>query len=160
PPSALDGLKPLAGGSTPAPGADQSPAGITALLTSKEWRFDGANWSETRVFRADGLMTIDNDARTAHWQIAGDKIVITFKDHKDVLFLPLDPKGTKGQGGYGRLFIATQVTEAAPAPGKTTSSQKPAPGAPPGSGAAYFGSTNAYGGSPSPTPTPMPGAPP
>jgi hypothetical protein len=144
PPSALDGLKSLqpgAAGARSLPTADQ-------LLATK-WKFDGASWSEIRTFLPDGTMTIENNPNLAHWQITGTKIIMTFKDHKDILYLPLDPKGTKGEDSHGRLVIATGATAADTAAAAPTT----APAGPP-SGGSYFGNAGDKGMDATPAPTP------
>lgn len=145
-PSALDALKPLGGGPVP-----PTP---TELLTAKKWHFAGASWSETRVFDPNGTMTIEDNKNTARWQVTGKQVVMTFKDHKDILFLPLDPKGTKGMDEHGRLIIATQVDETASSPATAPTSPGATSGAP-ASGSSYFGTTNNNGPAATPTPAPQ-----
>ena len=112
---------------------------------------------KTGCFAPNGTMTIENNARTAHWQLTDKQIVMTFKDHKDILFLPLDPNGTKGEDEYGRLIIATQVDETASvtvsAPANGATSRPPS-----GAGSSYFGSASNNG--PAATATPVPQSPP
>ena len=152
PPSALSALH------TSSLDGNQSQTAVSTRLTSKKWRFDGANWTETRAFDPDGTMTVENTTRTAHWQVSSDKIIMSFKDHKDILFLPLDPKGTKGQDEYGRLFIATQVTNSTSTAGTTAPASPVAgSGAAPATGSSYFGTSNQNG--PAGTPQPSPSAP-
>lgn len=114
--SGINALKPLA---TPAPAGAAAPpkdknAETTALLTAKTWLFTGSNWTQHRKFNADGTITVDNNKSLAprnHWAIDGDQVVMTFPSGKDVLSLPLDPNGTKGQDGYGFDVTAIQVQD-------------------------------------------------
>ena len=156
PPSALDSLRPMGqpAGAAASSMAPQTAMDVTGLLISKKWRFDGANWTETRVFKMDGTMTIEGSDREARWQIAGGKVVMAFKDHKDILMLPLDPKGTKGMDEYGRLVIATQVTDSTPATAAAPASSGAA-GPAPGSGSSYFGNSNGNGPATTATPAPQ-----
>jgi hypothetical protein len=140
-PTGLDALQ-----TAPATPAQSS---IVAVLTARKWHFAGTNWADDRTFAANGTVTVEN-GRTAsgpgRWQIVGGQLVMTFSDHREILALPLDPKGTKGADSLGHAFAATQeVAAATPTPA-------------PSSGDSYFGSTSKSEDVPSPTPymSPMP----
>jgi hypothetical protein len=146
-PSALSALKPLV------PGAAAPPT-TAQLLTAKKWHFAGASWEEERTFDPNGTMTIENNANVARWQVTAREVVMTFKDHKDILYLPLDPKGTKGMDAYGRLIIATQGVVPDSVPATTSAAQSGAGAAGPSSGSSYFGTKQGQGLTP-PSPTPL-----
>jgi hypothetical protein len=70
----------------------QTPQQATALLTAGKWRFHGVD----RTFHADGTFSSDN-GNVGTWTITEDQLEITLGTRKFRFFLPLDPKGTRGE---------------------------------------------------------------
>ncbi len=99
-------------------------------------------------------MTIKENPNVARWKVTSKQVVMSFKDHEDILFLPIDPKGTKGMDEHGRLIIATQVDETASAPVSTAQHGGTSQ---PSSGSSVFGTSNSNGAIARPTPQASPG---
>ncbi len=95
-----------------------------ALLTSGMWHFAGDTWSNDRIFNPKGtvLVRADNANGVIKWKMDSKQVTIKFEDHDDLLFLPIDPKGTKGMDQHGNDIVATLI------PGSANVS---APAAPP-----------------------------
>jgi hypothetical protein len=64
----------------------------TSLLTSGHWRFHGV----TRKFLADGTFKSQN-GNVGTWKLLEDQLEIDMGTKKWRFFLPLDPKGTRGE---------------------------------------------------------------
>jgi len=78
-----------------AQGASDQPQTMeesTKLLTSGQWRFHGV----TRTFLVDGTFKSEN-GNVGTWKIIDDQLEIDMGADKWRFFLPLDPKGTRGE---------------------------------------------------------------
>jgi hypothetical protein len=64
----------------------------TSLLTSGKWRFHGV----TRTFLPDGTFKSQN-GNVGTWKLKEDQLEINMGTKKWRFFLPLDPKGTRGE---------------------------------------------------------------
>src|ERR1700677_3152723 len=98
----------------PAPHAhaeEQTREQAIALLTSGIWHFAGENWSNDRVFDPKGkvLVQASNAKGIIRWKMDSKQVTIIFDDHDDILYLPIDPKGTKGMDQHGNDVVATLV---------------------------------------------------
>jgi hypothetical protein len=78
--------------SSPGAPLQQTAEQATALLTSGKWRFHGVD----RTFKPDGTFTSKN-GNVGTWKITEDQLEIDLGTLKFRFFLPLDPKGTRGQ---------------------------------------------------------------
>jgi hypothetical protein len=114
----------------PVRGADitlaQRDAAIPLLLAAP-WKITGSDYFRIRMFARDGKFTTQgNGDEHGQWKLTGDMITLTFQDnHKDFLFLPLDPKASTGADNSGALVTAARIDTLA---GNTA----PQPGQPPG----------------------------
>jgi len=64
----------------------------TTLLTSGQWRFHGVD----RTFLPDGTFKSAN-GNVGTWKLTEDQLEIVMGPRKWRFFLPLDPKGTRGE---------------------------------------------------------------
>ena len=70
----------------------QTVADATKILTSGQWRFHGV----TRTFLPDGTFK-SNNGNVGTWKFIEDQLEIEMGTNKWRFFLPLDPKGTRGE---------------------------------------------------------------
>jgi len=75
-----------------ASGQQQTVEDATKLLTSGQWRFHGV----TRTFLPDGTFKSQN-GNVGTWKFVEDQLEIDLGTIKWRFFLPLDPKGTRGE---------------------------------------------------------------
>jgi hypothetical protein len=128
--SPFDALKPRLRSSGSA--AAQTDPQISAMLSKGKWKCTGNKWSDERLFNTDGTVTIagSTDPVIIKWQHVANEIVVTYPDHHEKLFLPLDLKGTKGVDTFGNLFTATWESELAAAAPDVPPPAQPAAQAP------------------------------
>jgi len=97
-------------------------------LCSGPWKFtkNSGGWETVRIFNKNGTFTTPaNAGETGHWKISGGTIVLTFPDsHKDVMTLPLNPKGTQAFNAHADALTA--VLQSGSAPGLNINSLLPA----------------------------------
>ena len=83
---------------------------VTPAISGK-WRFTWAGGSSEFGFKEDGTFTMKG-GKTGKWSLETDKILVKYPDgHTDTLFLPIDPKGTKGLSWVGPEFTATKISQ-------------------------------------------------
>ncbi len=110
--------------STPAPVIAASFASVDpalkAMLTQGQWYTQGMNWSNVREFKPDGTFTTQrNTGESGTWTVEGGAVLLTFRSSAvDKIYLPVNPKGSKGVDGQGGKMIALQqpLVEPTPAP--------------------------------------------
>ncbi|HWB60089.1 MAG TPA: hypothetical protein VG733_11400, partial [Chthoniobacteraceae bacterium] len=110
---------------------------VLPLLIAAPWKITGRDYFRVRIFARDGKFTTQgNGDEHGQWKLTDDMITLTFQDnHKDYLFLPLDPKSTPGADNSGAPVTATRLDllaagNAAPAPGQSPGLSAPAPTGP------------------------------
>jgi len=96
-------------------------------LCSGPWKFtkNSGGWETIRVFNKNGTFSTPiNASETGKWKITGGTIVLTFADgHKDVMTLPLNPRGTQAFSAHADALTA--VLQPGPAPGVNISALLP-----------------------------------
>jgi hypothetical protein len=97
--------------------ASVDPA-LKAILTQGQWYIQGMNWSNVREFKKDGTFTTQRNAgEHGTWTVEGGVLQLTFKSSAmDKIFLPINPKGSKGIDGQGGKMIALQQPLVEPMP--------------------------------------------
>ncbi|HWB59129.1 MAG TPA: hypothetical protein VG733_06545, partial [Chthoniobacteraceae bacterium] len=88
----------------------QSEAEITKLLTTGQWYFQGQNWSNLRIFKADGtFITLNrNNGENGAWKVADGAILLIYASSQDKIMLPLRPEGCRGQDRKGHPIVVMQ----------------------------------------------------
>lgn len=85
-------------------------------LTSKatlvgKWHFKCSAGNGEREFLKDGTGRSQDGSKWT-WILHTDKVVLNYPDtHSDVLFLPINPTGTKGRSWVGPEIIATKRSQ-------------------------------------------------
>jgi hypothetical protein len=92
---------------------DSDDPATVATLTSGVWHIEGQSlkgkkWSNDFTFYADHTV-IEGKNKKLTWAISDNKVLIKFPTYNNVMFLPLDPKGTKGLSNDGSQNIATRI---------------------------------------------------
>jgi hypothetical protein len=81
-----------------ADGQPQTAEEATTILTSGHWRFHGV----TRTFLPDGAFKSKN-GNVGTWKLLEDQLEIDMGTKKWRFFLPINPKGTRGElEGHGK----------------------------------------------------------
>src|ERR1700691_2789514 len=83
-----------------------------SMLTSGDWKVEGKGWSDVYTFNPDKTVTrhYHPPKETITWSIDNNKVTIHYADHEQLLYLPLDPNGTKGLITKGNHpFTATRL---------------------------------------------------
>jgi hypothetical protein len=97
--------------------SEADKAAATKLLLSGEWKVQGIGWSSNRGFAANGTFTGDVGG---HWKFVKNAITLNFTDgHVDWIFLPMDPKGTRGAAQNGEPVTLTLTDAPAAVPAAT-----------------------------------------
>jgi len=96
-----------------AKGKEKDDPATVATLTSGVWHIEGENlkgkkWSNDFTFYADHTV-IEGKKKKLTWEISDNKVLIKYPTYNNVMFLPLDPKGTKGLSSDGSQNIATRI---------------------------------------------------
>ena len=95
---------------------EKQKAATVAMLTAAPWNAHGntKGWDNVRLYNKNGTFTTLNKTKEhGHWAISKDVITMTFADgHKDIISLPLDPKGTEGTTKSGEPITYTQKSPA------------------------------------------------
>lgn len=95
-----------------ASGVEQTEDEINALFTSGQWHFQGVEWGNDREFKADKTFT--GGGADGTWKKVGNQLILTANGKEMQIFLPLDPKGTKGLDSRGSPVVINRVGETQP----------------------------------------------
>lgn len=108
------------------PAQPRTPATPTELLLSGQWKLTTKTRNDTRVFMKDGTFKTLNDPNAkGQWMITSDFVIMLLPGgHKDVIYMPLNPKGSAGLADNGDALTAILEN---PAPGN----DNPATASPP-----------------------------
>ncbi len=111
---------------------EQTEDEINAILSTGTWHFQGIPWGNDRVFKPDRTFTGGGAAGVTTWKLVNGELILYSNNKEMKLFLPLDPKGTRGLDSRGSPVVIYQIGQPpppspTPRPGTEVAKSKPPP---------------------------------